>query len=174
MDYKGINQYMDRLIAEGSPQNPVWNIEFIRQKKKPSFNYIDGCMMISLINLYKKTGEEKYFDFVKNYIDFFLTDDGDILYYDKEEYNLDNVNEGRVFFDLYEKTGDEKYKKPPISCLISLLTSPAPRKATSGTRRSTPTRCGLTAFLWPRCSVTDFRQISAKATTLTSSISSAR
>ena len=63
MDYKGINQYMDRLITEGSPQNPVWNIEFIRQKKKPSFNYIDGCMMISLINLYKKTGEEKYFDF---------------------------------------------------------------------------------------------------------------
>lgn len=124
MDYKGINQYMDRLIAEGSPQNPVWNIEFIRQKKKPSFNYIDGCMMISLINLYKKTGEEKYFDFVKNYIDFFLTDDGDILYYDKEEYNLDNVNEGRVFFDLYEKTGDEKYKKAAYKLFNQLIDQP--------------------------------------------------
>ena len=124
MDYKGINQYMDRLITEGSPQNPVWNIEFIRQKKKPSFNYIDGCMMISLINLYKKTGEEKYFDFVKNYIDFFLTDDGDILYYDKEEYNLDNVNEGRVFFDLYEKTGDEKYKKAAYKLFNQLIDQP--------------------------------------------------
>lgn len=124
MDYKGINQYMDRLIEEGSPQNPVWNIEFIRQKKKPSFNYIDGCMMISLINLYKKTGEEKYFDFVKNYIDFFLTDDGDILYYDKEEYNLDNVNEGRVFFDLYEKTGDEKYKKAAYKLFNQLIDQP--------------------------------------------------
>jgi Predicted unsaturated glucuronyl hydrolase involved in regulation of bacterial surface properties, and related proteins len=31
--------------------------------------------------------------------------------YDVEEYNLDNVNAGKNLFYLYEKTGDEKYKK---------------------------------------------------------------
>lgn len=111
MGYNAINGYIDRLISEGSPNKPVWNIEFIRQNKKPSFNYIDGCMMISLINIYKKTGEKKYIDFVKNYIDFFVDSDGKVLYYDKNEFNLDNINEGRVFFDLYEYYLDERYKK---------------------------------------------------------------
>ncbi len=107
--YELIERYISSLISDCKPELPVWNIEAIKQGKKPAWNYIDGCMMISLINLYYQTGDRKYFDFVKNFIDYYVDDEGNILGYKVEEYNLDNINEGRVLFDLYAETKQEKY-----------------------------------------------------------------
>ena len=42
------------------PDMPLWNIESIKQGKKPAWNYIDGCMMASLLQLYEVTNENKY------------------------------------------------------------------------------------------------------------------
>ena len=112
--YEAVDRYIDHILESSTPEKPVWNIEQIRQGKKPSWNYIDGCMLISLVTLYKKTGEKKYLNFVKNFVDFFVNETGKIAYYNKEEYNLDNINEGRVLFDLYDETGEEKYKKAAI------------------------------------------------------------
>ena len=109
--YSSIEKYIEYLMKQTTPDKPVWNIEAIRQGKKMGWNYIDGCMMISLINLWKQTGNQKYFDFVKNFIDYYVDDNGNILGFKKEDYNLDNINEGRVLFDLYEATGEEKYLK---------------------------------------------------------------
>lgn len=121
---KEIQAYVDNLIKNSTPTRPLWNIESIKSGKAPYWNYIDGCMMTSLYNLYLSSGEKKYFDFVKNYIDFFLDDDGNIKTYDKEKYNLDDVNEGRVLFDLYGATGDEKYKKAIFNLYGQLKNQP--------------------------------------------------
>lgn len=111
MDYKIIDKYIDRLIEETKPEAPIWNIENIRQGKKPAWNYIDGCMMNSLYSIYKQTGNRKYFDFIDYFVDYYVFDDGTIRGYSVEDYNLDNLNEGRILFDLYRETGKEKYKK---------------------------------------------------------------
>jgi rhamnogalacturonyl hydrolase YesR len=37
--------------------------------------------------------------------------DGNIRTYRLEEYNLDQINEGKLLFVLYETSGDERYKK---------------------------------------------------------------
>lgn len=121
---KEIKDYIDGLIDGSSPQNPQWNVESVRSKKAPYWNYIDGCMMTSLYSLYISSGEKKYFDFVKNYIDYFLDDEGNIKTYDKEKYNLDDINEGRVLFDLYGATGDEKYKKAIFNLYAQLKDQP--------------------------------------------------
>ena len=62
MNYQIIDRYIDRLIAETTPDAPIWNIENIRHGKKPGWNYIDGCMMTSLYTIYKQTGDRKYLD----------------------------------------------------------------------------------------------------------------
>ena len=62
--YKAILKYIDKLMTS-SPDMPLWNIESIRQGKKPAWNYIDGCMMTSLIELYKATNDEKYLNIRK-------------------------------------------------------------------------------------------------------------
>lgn len=109
--YEKIDRYIDKLLDGSSPDAPLWNIESIRQGKKPSWNYIDGCMITALLCASEITGETKYADFAEKFIDYYVFDDGSIRGYSKEKYNLDDVNEGKVLFELYEKTGKEKYKK---------------------------------------------------------------
>ena len=106
-----IERYVERVMADSTPSTPLWNIEKIKEGKINGWNYIDGCMMISLLNLYAITGEKRYFDFVDNFIDFYVHEDGSILGYSEEDYNLDNICEGRVLFDLYAATHKEKYRK---------------------------------------------------------------
>jgi len=111
MEYEVIDRYIDRLVAETTPDAPMWNIEHIRQGKVPSWNYIDGCMMNSLYTIYKQTGEQKYFDFIESFIDYYVNKDGSIRGYEVTDYNLDNLNEGRILFDLYPATGKLKYAR---------------------------------------------------------------
>ena len=109
--YDRIDNYIEKLLNNSTPDAPLWNIESIRQGKKPHWNYIDGCMITALICASEITGEKKYFDFAEKFIDYYVSEDGSILGYSMDKFNLDDINEGRVLFDLYRKTGKEKYKK---------------------------------------------------------------
>ncbi|PKK86064.1 MAG: glycosyl hydrolase family 88, partial [Tenericutes bacterium HGW-Tenericutes-8] len=104
-----IDRFIEKLIKESTPDAPIWNIESIKQGKKPHWNYIDGCMMTSLMSLYDVTQDEKYIDFVKSFIDYYVFEDGSLRGYDVSTYNLDDICESRVLFDLYRLTGLRKY-----------------------------------------------------------------
>jgi unsaturated rhamnogalacturonyl hydrolase len=121
--YKVIDKYIEKLMTS-KPDAPLWNIENIRQGKKPAWNYIDGCMMTSLIELYKATNDEKYLDFVKRFVDFYVREDGSILGYEMEKYSTDDVSESRILFDLYKFTNEEKYDKAIEMCYQQILTHP--------------------------------------------------
>lgn len=120
---QAVDNYIKKLMTS-KPNEPLWNIEQIRQGKKPHWNYIDGCMMNSLISLYEVTGDKKYLDFVKNYVDYYVAEDGSILGYDKEKYSTDDVAESRVLFDLYKYFKEEKYKKAIDLSYSQILTHP--------------------------------------------------
>lgn len=108
--YDKIDAYILRLINESTPERTIWNIEKIRQGAPASWNYIDGCMITALMAIADITGDERYFNFAENFISSFVAEDGTIRTFDPEKYTLDDVNEGRVLFELYEKTGKEKYR----------------------------------------------------------------
>lgn len=108
--YEKIDEYVDRLILESTPERTAWNIERLRQGKAADWNYIDGCMMTALLAMADITGEKKYFDFVEGFIDAFVAEDGTIRTYKPEKQNLDDINEGRVLFRLYRQTKKEKYR----------------------------------------------------------------
>lgn len=121
--YEIIDCYIEKLMTS-KPDMPLWNIESIKQGKKPAWNYIDGCMMVSLLELYKTTKEEKYLTFVKNFVDYYVYEDGTILGYEKEKYSTDDVSETRVLFDLYAYTKEEKYVKAIHRVYEQILTHP--------------------------------------------------
>ncbi|MDE5545949.1 MAG: glycoside hydrolase family 88 protein [Anaeroplasmataceae bacterium] len=121
--YKIIDSYIEKLMTS-KPDMPLWNIESIKQGKKPAWNYIDGCMMVSLLELYKTTKDEKYLTFVKNFVDYYVHEDGTILGYEKEKYSTDDVSETRVLFDLYAYTKEEKYLKAIELVHDQILTHP--------------------------------------------------
>ncbi len=111
MDYSLIDAYVLRLIRESSPQRTVWNVEKMRQGIPANWNYIDGCMITALLSMAEITGDRAYFDFAESFIDSFISEDGTIRTYEMEKFSLDDVNEGRVLFELYQKTGKEKYRR---------------------------------------------------------------
>ena len=119
-----IDEYIEGIIATGSPENPVWNQEMIRQNAKPHWNYIDGCMITALMKLYESSREKKYLDFSDSFIDYFIDDNGAILHYRQDEYNLDNIKEGSVLFKLYDYTGKEKYRRAMDTLYVQLLEQP--------------------------------------------------
>lgn len=105
-----INEYIEYLLDNSSAEKPMWNKELVLSGKQNKWNYIDGCMITALLSLYEMTGNERYFTFAKDFIDYFVQSDGTIRTYDVTEYNLDNINTASNLFFLYDKTGDEKYK----------------------------------------------------------------
>lgn len=106
-----LDRYIDELLEKSTPQAPIWNIEKIRSGKPSKWNYIDGCMIKAILELYDIKGDKKFLEFADDFIDYFVREDGSIDSYDPEEYNIDNVNAGKTLFDLYKLTGKEKYRK---------------------------------------------------------------
>ena len=106
-----LDKYINQLLEKSTPQAPIWNIEKIKSGKPSTWNYIDGCMIKAILDLYAIKGDEKYLEFADNFIDYFVQEDGSIKSYDPEEYNIDNVNAGKTLFELYKLTGKEKYRK---------------------------------------------------------------
>ena len=102
-------RYIDQLIERSTLDIPVWNIEKARAGKAGGWNYIDGCMILALLETYRATGEKRYFEFADAFIDHRVREDGTINGYSVEEYNIDNVNAGKTLFALYEINGKEKY-----------------------------------------------------------------
>ena len=111
MDYSVIDRYIEELLTKSTPDKPIWNIEKIMQGLKSTWNYIDGCMIKALLEMYSITRKQEYFDFADAFIDYRVHDDGTIDGYDVSELNIDNVNAGKTLFELYDLTGKEKYRK---------------------------------------------------------------
>ena len=106
-----IEKYIDELMEKSTPDRPIWNIEKILQGKKSTWDYIDGCMIKAILEMYSITKDKKYFDFADAFIDYKVKEDGSIEGYDVSELNIDNVNAGKTLFELYDLTGKEKYRK---------------------------------------------------------------
>lgn len=104
-------RYIDELIEKSTLDVPVWNIEKAMAGKAGGWNYIDGCMILALLETYHATGEKRYYEFADAFIDYRVSEDGSITGYDPEDYNIDNVNAGKTLFALYELNGKEKYRR---------------------------------------------------------------
>ena len=93
-----IEKYIDELLEKSTPDRPAWNIEAILQGKKSTWNYIDGCMIKAVLEMYSITVDKKYLYFADHFIDYRVREDGTIDGYNVEELNIDNVNAGKTLF----------------------------------------------------------------------------
>jgi unsaturated rhamnogalacturonyl hydrolase len=83
-----------------------WMLDF---SAKPKWGYCQGLVCKAMLETSKYTGNKKYFDYAKSYADTMITDQGIIKTYKFEDYNLDQINSGKILFDLYRETKDPKY-----------------------------------------------------------------
>ena len=119
-----LDEYIDYLMAHSDSGHPAWNLEMIRSGKSNKWNYIDGCMITGILELFEITGETRFLDFADRFLSGFVEEDGHIRTYDPEEYSLDNVNPAKNLFSLYDLTGKEKYRKATERVRSQLSTMP--------------------------------------------------
>jgi unsaturated rhamnogalacturonyl hydrolase len=85
-----------------------WMTDFA---KKPKWDYCNGLELGAILKVWKLTMEPKYFNYVKSYTDTIIASDGKITGYKLEDYNIDKLNSGKMLFDLYAVSKEEKLKK---------------------------------------------------------------
>lgn len=76
-----------------------------------SWMYEDGVVLKGLERVWRQTGKSEYFDFIKKYVDTFVTDDGRIPFIEPRPLSLDNINNGKCIFTVYRETPADNYKQ---------------------------------------------------------------
>ena len=72
------------------------------------FHYHQGVSLAGMQKTWKLTGEQKYFDYIKAWVDKHIDEKG--VVHNSNTYELDDIQPGILLYDIYEKTGDERYK----------------------------------------------------------------
>jgi unsaturated rhamnogalacturonyl hydrolase len=67
------------------------------------WGYEHGLMLKALERTWQRSGEQKYLDYVVKTMDYSIGADASIRYFKMEDYNLDNINAGRVLLTLYQQ-----------------------------------------------------------------------
>jgi unsaturated rhamnogalacturonyl hydrolase len=75
------------------------------------WHYEHGLQVMAIQKAGEATGEERYLNFVADWIDHFVQPDGTIRTYRAGEYNIDQINAGKLLYGAYERTGDDRYRK---------------------------------------------------------------
>lgn len=88
-------------------RNPqAWMLDF---RQTPKWGYVQGLVCQAILEVWKTTGDSSLFAYAKSYPDTFIDSAGVIQGYEKESYNLDHLNSGKMLFTLYDATGDARY-----------------------------------------------------------------
>jgi unsaturated rhamnogalacturonyl hydrolase len=75
------------------------------------WHYEHGLLVLAIQKAGEATGEERYLEFSAKWVDHFIRPDGSILTYRADEYNIDQINAGRLLYSAYDRTGEERYRK---------------------------------------------------------------
>ncbi|BFM45494.1 glycoside hydrolase family 88 protein [Flavobacterium sp. CFS9] len=102
----------------------------IDDSKTPKWDYVHGLVLHAIEELNKKNPDTRYTDYVKSYVDVLVQNDGTIKTYELDKYNIDLIVPGRLLFDIYAATKEEKYLKA-LELLRKQLTE-QPRTASGG------------------------------------------
>jgi len=119
-------EFKKSLLQETTP----WSIQSVETliKRHPSlsnrWHYEPGVALLAVQRVWEQTKEDRYFKFIQSNIDEFVDEMGNIRTYTLGEYNLDQINQGKLLFLLHAETGEARYKKASFLLREQLRTHP--------------------------------------------------
>jgi len=121
------------LLAESQP----WSVRMAESTMKrypeawmmegresPKWSYSHCVTLTGFEALWKKSGEDKYFQYIKGYADTCIHDDGTVINYDPRNYSMDRVSGGKLLFELFNETGQENYRIALLTFRNQMRTQP--------------------------------------------------
>jgi len=86
----------------------AWKMDKVEKLK---LDYKQSFALLSFEKLYTKTHKSIYENYIKGYTAIYVDPTGTLTHYELEDYNIDLLNPGKLFFELYTNTGDSRYLK---------------------------------------------------------------
>jgi len=75
------------------------------------WHYEHGLMVGAIAETGRVFGDTRFSDFAQEWVDRFVAPDGSIRTYRLDEYNLDQINPGKLLFQSYRTTGAGRYRQ---------------------------------------------------------------
>src|SRR6188474_691948 len=101
-----------------------WSDSMGLSKGPAKWTYDQGLVLKGIENVWRRTGDGKYFNYIQKSMDFYVDKDGAIRTYKADDYNIDNVLPGINLITLYKVLGTEKYYKAATTLRNQLKTQP--------------------------------------------------
>lgn len=93
-------------------------------RAKPVWSYDQGVILKGMEELWYNTAKGDYFKYIEKSVNFFIGDDGEIKTYKMDDYNIDNVLNGRLALTMFRVTDKVKYYKAASTLREQLRTQP--------------------------------------------------
>lgn len=120
---RGQSAMSERMAA--TAMKTLWRDASKNESGMPSkWTYDHGVVLKGIEGVWHATGDSKYFDYIKQSMDHYVNADGTIRTYKLDDYNIDNINNGRILLLLYKVTGQDKYMKAAALLRNQLETQP--------------------------------------------------
>jgi len=91
---------------------------------KPEWHYEIGTLLKPFLDLYDRTRDQRYLDYVRANVEAYVQPDGSIRTYRKTEYNIDQVNSGKLVVALFERTREPRYRIAAETLRAQMRTHP--------------------------------------------------
>src|SRR6266550_2898759 len=123
-DALGQTAPMSERMAE-TAMTTLWRDATKNESGTPAkWTYDHGLVLKGIEGVWHATGDRKYFNYIKQSMDQYINVDGTIKTYKLDDYNLDNLLNGRVLLLLYKTTREEKYRNAAALLREQLKTHP--------------------------------------------------
>ena len=75
----------------------------------PRFHYHQGVFLAGMERTYLLSGDKRYDDYIKAWVDLYVTPEGEVKHCDRGQF--DDIQPAVLLYRIYENTGDKRYKK---------------------------------------------------------------
>ncbi|MCJ7755829.1 MAG: glycoside hydrolase family 88 protein, partial [Thermoanaerobaculales bacterium] len=89
-----------------------------------TWTYTTGLLMQAMDELSEAVGDPRFADYAKRTMDSYLADDGTILTYEADQFNIDHINSGKMLQRLYARDDDPRYREAIDSLAAQLADHP--------------------------------------------------
>ncbi len=98
-----------RMVESEIARYPeAWQLDF---QPKLKWDYCHGLELRAFLDVARKYNRNDIKEYAISYADTMVNADGSIKKYKITDYSLDRINSGKYLFDVYDLTGEERYKK---------------------------------------------------------------
>jgi len=104
----------------------------IGSRKTARWDYEQGLMLRALERVWQRSGDGKYFTYIKKDLDQFVQKDGSIRTYKAEDYNLDNLTTGHALLLLAQTSVPDQARYAKAATLLRQQLEKQPRTQAGG------------------------------------------